>query len=325
MIAKIRLIFPLILLAIVSLPSPVHAQLVWNTNGVGGSGTWDATTANWYHVPSFSNVVWNSGAAHFTGMPGTVTLNSSLNATGLRFNISGYTISGSGTLTLTGGLPGILSAVQTGSATHDINVPMIAAGRVSIASPLSGPTSVTFNLGANNAFTNGIQLTGPNVRLNLNAPQALGTGPDAGPIFVETSLIRISNLENAAPLTVTIPNELILNATNQSGTFQTVMGTTAPALSPTSPVTQSALVFSGVISGNSDIIISNSVTGGGGGTTVFANSMTYTGKTILNHSAESGVFQLGMTNALPSGTHVVFGNGSANFAVGLFDLNGFNL
>ena len=88
-----------------------HAQLYWDplsTGGSGGSGTWNLNgTANWYG--NLGAVKWTDNSASgtnqaiFSGTAGTVALNSSLSASNLTFYIDGYTISGSGTLTLGSG------------------------------------------------------------------------------------------------------------------------------------------------------------------------------------------------------------------------------
>src|SRR6516164_4676634 len=59
-----------------------------NQNGtdLGGDGTWDGTTANWWDGSSTTaDTTWQNGAtAIFAGTPGTVDLtNNTLNATGL--------------------------------------------------------------------------------------------------------------------------------------------------------------------------------------------------------------------------------------------------
>jgi len=96
-----------------------QAQLTWGPGGSGGSGTWDAETANWYN--GSSDVVWDSGTAVFQGTAGIVTVDDTQTAAGLTFNSNFYTLSG-GTIALTGGAisgtgAGItISATLSGSA-----------------------------------------------------------------------------------------------------------------------------------------------------------------------------------------------------------------
>ena len=95
------------LLGLLALPScPSWAQtLQWDTNlgasgAQGGTGVWTGTNL-WYN--SATNQNWSNGSvAIFGGTSGTVTLNSAVSADSVGFLVNGYTISGSGTLTLTG-------------------------------------------------------------------------------------------------------------------------------------------------------------------------------------------------------------------------------
>jgi autotransporter-associated beta strand protein len=85
----------------------LSTALTWdaNTSLIGaqdGSGTWDPTSANWW--ANGSDVVWNgtNDAVFGTGIDGTYTVNlaSNLTANSLTFNNSGYTLTGTNTLTL---------------------------------------------------------------------------------------------------------------------------------------------------------------------------------------------------------------------------------
>ncbi|HWA96904.1 MAG TPA: autotransporter-associated beta strand repeat-containing protein, partial [Pirellulales bacterium] len=88
--------------------------------GLGGSGLWDTTTANWWDGVSVTNDnVWNNAGidtAIFTGTGGTVSLGAAIVAGELDFNQAGYTVadpSGFG-LTLGGSAPTI--SVSSGVA-----------------------------------------------------------------------------------------------------------------------------------------------------------------------------------------------------------------
>src|SRR5436305_11804166 len=82
--------------------------LTWDpllNGGGGGTGTWNLNgTANWFNGASdvkwLDNSALGTNSAVFSGTAGTVTLNSSLSASNLLFQASGYTLSGSGALTL---------------------------------------------------------------------------------------------------------------------------------------------------------------------------------------------------------------------------------
>jgi fibronectin-binding autotransporter adhesin len=109
-------------------------SLIWDPllgGGTGGAGTWNLnSTANWWN--GSADVQWkdNSAAgtnlASFGGNAGTVTLNTSLSASNLQFTVPGYTLSGSGTLTLGSG--GI-DASQLGNGTTTIGVGLSLVGQ----------------------------------------------------------------------------------------------------------------------------------------------------------------------------------------------------
>ncbi len=84
------------------------ATLTWDANtGTAGAqdglGTWNTATANWYN--GTANVLWPNAtdtAVFGAGTAGayTITLPSTVNAGAITFNQSGYTLSGSGAITL---------------------------------------------------------------------------------------------------------------------------------------------------------------------------------------------------------------------------------
>jgi autotransporter-associated beta strand protein len=95
------------------------------TGGSGGAGTWNLTSANWFN--GTADVIWQdsfplgTNTAVFGGNAGgTVTLNTSLSSSNLDFNTTGYTLSGTGPLTLGGGV----NASALGSGTITIGVPL---------------------------------------------------------------------------------------------------------------------------------------------------------------------------------------------------------
>jgi autotransporter-associated beta strand protein len=99
-------------------------SLTWDpalSGGSGGSGTWNLNSAaNWWN--GSADVTWKDNSANgtntavFSGLSGTVTLSTSLSASNLQFSTAGYTLSGSGALTL--GAGGIdASGVGSGTTT----------------------------------------------------------------------------------------------------------------------------------------------------------------------------------------------------------------
>jgi fibronectin-binding autotransporter adhesin len=134
-----------------------HAtQLYWDPSftatgtGSGGTGTWDLATGNWYDGVS-TDLTWTdttgtADTANFDGTAGTVTLNTNLGALGLVFGTTGYTISGTGTLSL--GTSGIDTSALTGGTTT------IATG-LSLVGPQSWVTGVGSTLSFNGPVGNG--------------------------------------------------------------------------------------------------------------------------------------------------------------------------
>lgn len=104
------------------------ASLSWDqtgSGGLGGTGTWDTTTINWWNGASdeaWSDTTGTTDIATFAGTPGTVTLGTNLGALGLVFNTTGYTIA-TGTNTLTLGSNGIdASGLSSGTTTISGNL-----------------------------------------------------------------------------------------------------------------------------------------------------------------------------------------------------------
>ena len=196
---------------------------------------------------------------------------------------------------------------------------------------------------SNNSFPTGIELEATSggvsydttlaaaagtTRLNFNLPGASGTGAGAGPIYVDANGAIISDEGSQNAFTLNMTNQIVLNHANitpTNGDFIAAIGGTKPSNGST------VVIFSGVISGNGDVLIGNDLVegSGGAGLTEFNNTMQYTGKTIINGSIK-GVLQMELANSLPSTTALVFGHSSphdttplAN-SVAALDLNGYS-
>jgi autotransporter-associated beta strand protein len=110
-------------IALISSPGSARAtSLSWDQAGggaLGGTGTWDTTSTNWWN--GAGDVAWSTNTtsgdtAVFAGTPGIVTLGADINANGLKFSTAGYTIAGSNTLGIgTGGVDD--SALNSGTTT----------------------------------------------------------------------------------------------------------------------------------------------------------------------------------------------------------------
>ena len=171
------------------------ATLTWDPTLVpgapaGGIGTWDLVTANWSN--GTTDQAWTDVSAAgvdtavFKGTAGVVTLNSNLSALGLQFTTTGYTISGTGVLTLgSGGVNA--STLTAGTTTIANNMTLAATGTWNVGTGATvlesgivtgsggitktGNGTLTLN-GANN-YSGGTTITG---LLNAGNSAALGTG-----------------------------------------------------------------------------------------------------------------------------------------------------
>ena len=170
-----------------------HAQvLTWDPGlstgaNPGGTGTWNLNaTANWYNgtidIKWTDNSTTGTNVALFSGTTaGTVTLNTSLSVSNLQFTTAGYTLSGSGVLTLGGG--GInASALNSGTTT--ISTPLTLPGlqelwQVGVGATLAVNSVLTRNTGASVDFlTPGI--TSTSAGLANNATGIIGAWATTG-------------------------------------------------------------------------------------------------------------------------------------------------
>ena len=134
---------------------------------VGGTGTWDFNaTANWFS--GTSDLPWTDVSAFgvdtaiFATTGGTVTLNQNLSASNLQFTATGYTLTGSGTIT--NGAGGIDASALTSGTTTIGNALSLPAGQqrwqVGSGGTLAINGTVTRALGASVDFsTTGVTST----------------------------------------------------------------------------------------------------------------------------------------------------------------------
>lgn len=312
---------------------------------LGGSLTMDSGSLR---------IVGNSNkSATFTLNTPSMSL-TNMTFTSLAANTTILGTSTSPTITFTGANPTINTGESANSSYKDIS--QIAS--TVVVSPSAGPlvfmnndglgtqSALSFGINGvavNNSFPNGIMVesaaslsfnstsstaTGT-TRLNFNAPGANGSNVSggAGPIYVVANGAIITNQGSQPSFTLQMPNNLYLNYDNitpAQGIFVTAIGCTKP-----NSGTVTEIDYSGQISGNGSILIGNDVApgSGGAGVTEFSGAQkTYTGETIINTS-QNGIFKMGATDVLPSGTTVVFGYSNTittGNQIGAMDLNGFS-
>lgn len=233
-------------------------------------------------------------------------------------------------------LSGLLTKSGAGNLTVNGNFVPSSGGGVTVAAGNlvlgAGPTaSGIYNLAASGVLTGNLVLSGTQ-RMNVNDGATLS---GSGQIQLPTSGALISNLSGNTGGTVSAG--IGLNSTGQSftagswtgatytpGTFTSTIGATRGANTSTT----GNLTISGVISGDSDLDLSNSTLGGGGGGVLMLSAQnTYSGNTTINTNtpdvAGTASINLGIANALPTTTGVIVGT-KAGIGAARLDINGFN-
>lgn len=234
-------------------------SLTWDpgrTGGSGGTGTWDLnTTLDWWNgsadVTWMDNSADGTNTAVFSGTSGTVTLDTSLSASNLQFQAAGYTLSGSGTLTL--GVGGIDASGVT-SGTTAIGTPLsLATGQQSWLVGSGGTLAIDGAITRSSGATVDFTASGTTSTTLANANGILGgwatvggansTGGDwaandgSGNIITYTNYTDVSgqttngagasaqNWENATA-TTTLSASATINSLNQLNDFTVNAGCT---------------------------------------------------------------------------------------------------
>ena len=198
----------------------------------------------------------------------------------------------------------------------------LQGGSLIFSGSLTGtPSSGTVSLNPGNAGN----ALGGNIVLASNVDLSvvgIGTATNAGPLGGAGSILvqaSGSAITNAKASSSTINNNIVLNSTGAAftpgdvtqspfvaGSFATVIGGTTASTG--------TLTLNGSVSGNSDVVLANDPTSGGGsGALVINYPATYHGTTVVNLNA--GAVIAGVNNALPPTTDVIIG-GSNSYSVG---------
>ena len=175
--------------------------------------------------------------------------------------------------------------------------------------------------GATNTFTGDLIWAGPSnassglFQININNPTAL---PSTATLRMRRNLSQLLFGAGAASgsnvFSGTFNNNIVLNDNVGGPTLGQSIGVFAGSATD-STAARSVITLGGVISGNAtlDWKLGNT---GGNGTIILANHATYTGATNINTNT-GGTLQLGISDALPTGT-------TFSISKGRFDLAGFN-
>jgi autotransporter-associated beta strand protein len=179
------------------------ADAAYNNGTLGGTGTWDTTTANWDNASTDTTWTTNTitgDTALFAGTAGTVTLGAAINALGLQFTTTGYTIAGANTLSLgTGGIDA--STLTSGTTTISATTVNIGAAQswnvgsgstLAVSSLLTGSTLLTKTgagtltlSGTSTGYTAGLSITGGTV--NLTGQLSAGSNQGAKGVYMNAA------------------------------------------------------------------------------------------------------------------------------------------
>jgi autotransporter-associated beta strand protein len=303
------------------------ATQYWDTSDTaglqGGNGEWNLTTANWNDsTGSGTRTTWTNGNdAVFSVTGGTVTLKSPIIAPNITANVTlSFTDSGFDpgghpnnmdvtNLTVPSGASTVtLQAKITGS--HDFNIidnTASAAQTLNVGLINGGSNDFTGNLNFNGDST-GITDWTRRLQMTLTQTNAMQN----------TTTFRFNRNWSQVAFTQlgasTFPNNLVLNPDNTiaSSSFVGMIGATRNGASIAD------VNYTGVISGNGGLAFALGAVGGQGVITL-GNNNTYTGNTQWI-SALDFVARLGVDNALPTSTGLIFGINAV--AGGALDLNG---
>ena len=342
--------------------------LYWDPSGAamasGGSGTWDTSTLEWRSGSTTGALVaWNNTGdangpyqAVFSAGSGAVTTGSGITAAGISFSTTGYNVSGSSSITLTGigqidvssgatatigaSLSGSVGIDKTGTGTLALSgtntfsgVATAAAGVVNVYGNQSSATG-GWSLGNNNAstpvtvtFQSGSSISvasGKSISIN----QA-NTSPSIGILNVAGSVTNSG--------TLSIARDSALNI-NSGGSWTQNANMSVGALTNTGYNSTLNINTSGsfTYAGSNPISVSPSTgSSAGNGNFNIAGGMLITGAAFYNPGASSGgvanlTISGGGTLKLSSNISAITSTAGTAFNVqvgtggGVFDSNGFN-
>lgn len=264
----------------------------------GGSGTWNATNANWTTAAGNANAPWAGNFGVFQGAAGTVTVEGAQATTGLQFVTTGYT--------LTSGTAGqiVLSAGATPIRT-DAGVTATINAAIGGTGTLSKRDAGTLVLGGTNSYAGGTQVLGGVLQVSGDA--ALGAA--VGAVTLDGGTLRAGGSFTSARALTTGPG---------GGTLDT--GANALTLS-------GVLAGTGLLTktGGGTLTLSGGSAGRTGATTIAAGALDLTGSlggavTIASGATLTGTGTAGSLiiagTVAPTGTGTLTVTGNVTFAAG---------
>lgn len=309
-------------LSLPNVPNATPPDYYWDVNGsaagLGGTGNWNAG-ATWNDATGTGTpIVWvNGNNAFFSGVAGTVTINTSpVSAAAMSVETTGYTFtSAAGTRTLT--VTGTLSLASNVATTFEINSGTGAAtwGVGAISSGTG--SSLTLKGGASAGNYDRLQITSEST-VSVATVISQSAGGAAGNAIGYYA--NVNGATVATPKTVNISS----NVTNNS-TAQFLLGAAV----------NNTLNFSGTITGTGSVVYSAdnagagagliNVTGMGSSYTGATNvNMATTGRVVLNSpdgtglgatsriTVTKGSLILGADNQIPNTTPMTLAGGTFN-------------
>lgn len=274
------------------------APKYWDTtagagNGVGGSGTLSAQTTALFSNTATGDATLSAAATTddgiFQGTPGTVTFGSNFTLASAAFNVTGYTLTTSGTSTR------VFTAPITLANNVTLSLSPIAAAALTIGS-VTGGTGSALRVGGTTAAAT------DTIRINLLNGSTIAA---SAPITIATT-----GTTGVAGFVSTGANATINADITNNSAVATMIGATSG----------NAITLGGALRGSAAVQFSAGSSGGAGTINLNAAS-TYTGETRFNGTA-SGAVKLGVDDALPTTTALILGFSSGNGQK--LDLNGHN-
>jgi autotransporter-associated beta strand protein len=298
----------------------------------GGNGTWDLnTTSDWSNgttsVQWSDNTLTGRDSAVFGSTAGNVTLNSALSAGALQFTVPGYTIAGTGNLTLgSGGIDA--SQLTSGNTTINTLISLVApqswnigaGSTLTVGGNISGNSALTKSglgsliLGGSNSYSGGTIIAGGNVTVNSGASLSSGdltlgqTGANNTLITLNNAAQSIGNLATTwAATSGSETQTLTLNGTaltiNETG--NTTFG--AQGGGPTASITGAGSIIKAG-TGTLTLTGSNSFTGAA---TISAGTLTATSAYALGAGNVTVAAHAALNYYAASDTNLRIGGGLA--------------